>query len=213
MEKNQIARATLGRLPLYLEYLKQREAEGKVRVSAPNIARDLGRGEVQVRKDLSAVSKAGRPKLGYHTHSLINDIELVLGPRDRQNAVIVGAGRLGRALMEFEGFDVYGLDIPAAFDIAQKEEEITDSGKKILPLDRLVDFCRANNVRIGIITVPAGEAQSVCDLLVESGVAAIWNFAPEIVSIPNGIALRQENLALSLAHLNTKIDANSGAKK
>lgn len=208
MEQNHISRATLGRLPIYLDYLKTRRSDGFARISAPRIARELGRGEVQVRKDLSAVSNSGKPKIGFVTDELIEDIESVLGPKKRKSAVIVGAGRLGKALLEYEGFELYGIEIPAAFDIAQKEAKVTESGKKILPLDNLAEFCNANGVHIGIITVPASEAQSVCDKLVQAGISAVWNFAPRVLELPEGVALRQENLALSLAHLNMKTEAD-----
>ncbi|MBO4453219.1 MAG: redox-sensing transcriptional repressor Rex [Clostridia bacterium] len=201
MTKNSIPRATLGRLPIYLDYLKAHIEENAGRISAPKIAKDLGRGEVQVRKDLSAVSDAGRPKLGYDVRGLIGDIEAILNPSKNEQAVIVGAGRLGQALLEYGYFEIYGVRIPAAFDISVKEATKTSYGKMIYPLSDLASYCAENGIKIGIITVPEGEAQSVCDLLLKAGVKAIWNFAPEVLTVPDGIALRHENLGLSLAHL------------
>ena len=132
----------------------------------------------------------------------------MLGPLQKKSAVIVGAGRLGCALLEYDGFDIYGLEITAAFDINVGEAKTTESGKKLLPIENLEEYCKANGVLIGIITVPAEEAQEVCDRLVKCGVKGVWNFAPKVLSVPRGITLRQENLALSLAHLSIKLDSN-----
>ena len=204
MKQTTITRAALGRLPLYLKYLKSRDAVGET-VSATSIARSLGFGEVQVRKDLAAVSGAGKPKIGYRTEELISNIEAYLGCGGVSDAVIVGAGRLGRALLEYEGFRAYGLDIPAAFDIDPLLAGELPSGKAILPVDSLTDWCREHQVRIGIITVPDYAAQSVCDELISCGIEAVWNFAPVSLAVPEGVILQQENLALSLAHLNLLI--------
>ena len=206
MEDYNVARATLGRLPIYLDYLKKRKADGVKRISAPHIARSLGRGEVQVRKDLSSVSSSGRPKIGYEIDELIRDIENALGPDIKKNAVIVGCGRLGSALLAYEGFAVYGVNIIAAFDIKFTEESVSENGKKLLPMSELSDFIEKNNVAIGIITVPAKVAQQVCNRFVDNGVTVIWNFAPKVLAVPEEINLRQENLALSLAHLNMNIN-------
>lgn len=204
MKQTTVTRAALGRLPLYLRYLRASDTVGET-VSATSIARSLGLGEVQVRKDLAAVSGTGKPKIGYRTDELIANLEAFLGCDDVRCAVIVGAGKLGRALLEYEGFGSYGLDISAAFDVDNGLVGELPSGKRILPMTELSEYCSSHRVRIGIITVPDRAAQSVCDELISCGIEAIWNFAPVSLAIPEGVALRQENLALSLAHLNLLI--------
>lgn len=199
-------KATLGRLPTYLQYLKNLDPKENENISATIIAKALGLGEVQVRKDLSAVSGAGRPKLGYKTSALIKRLEEVLGQNSVCKTVIVGAGKLGNALLEYNGFSNYGLEIAAAFDIDESRCGNTESGKNILPLDRLEDYCKSEDIKIGIITVPASAAQAICDRLTASGVTAVWNFAPCQLTVPEGITLQQENLALSLAHLKLQMD-------
>ena len=201
-----IPRATAGRLPVYLEYHKKRRDEGVKTISAPHIARSLGKGEVQVRKDLSAVSNSGKPKIGFRIDDLIHDIESSLGPTVHRAAVLVGCGRLGSALLAYEGFSLYGVDLIAAFDTKFETESVDEHGKKLLPMSGLSDFIRKNNVKIGIIAVPAKSAQPVCNELVASGVTGIWNFAPRVLAVPEEVLLRQENLALSLAHLNMRIN-------
>lgn len=206
MKHTCVMKATLGRLPIYLQYLKSLDTNQYANISATIIAKSLGLGEVQVRKDLSAVSGAGRPKLGYETAALIKTLEDVLGQRSVSEAIIVGAGRLGNALLGYNGFGNYGLKIGAAFDIGCKEAYVTGNGANIYPLDELDAYCKREKVKIGIITVPKEAAQDICDRLVECGVTAIWNFAPCNLNVPEHIILQHENLALSLAHLKLQMD-------
>ncbi|MEE0897621.1 MAG: redox-sensing transcriptional repressor Rex [Acutalibacteraceae bacterium] len=197
-----IPKATLGRLPQYLEYLRSLP-EIRRTISATAIAKALSLGDVQVRKDLAVVSGAGKPKIGYETDKLITDIESHLGCERLTNAVLVGAGKLGRALLDYDGFEDFGVKIVAGFDC--NETVLTKGTKDILPIRDIEVYCREHDVKLGIITVGQGSAQDVCDKLVESGIKAIWNFAPVTLKVPNGVLLKQENLALSLAYLNNQI--------
>ena len=200
-----IPKATLGRLPQYLQYLKDLQPEKGNAISATAIAKGLSLGEVQVRKDLAAVSGKGKPKIGYDCAKLIDDIEKRLGFENLTNAVLVGAGKLGRALLDYGGFEEYGVRIIAGFDCSDKVLKTGDNSKAILPIKELHTFCNDNSVKLGIITVGKGSAQEVCDMLTESGIEAIWNFAPCSLKVPNGVLLKQENLALSLAYLNNQL--------
>ena len=176
MEKK-ISRSVLRRLPGYHAYLKSIQDSASPYISATALAAALGMGEVQVRKDLAMVSDGGRPKIGYLRESLIEDIEQFLGYDNTTDAILVGAGRLGQALLGYSGFDEYGLNILAAFDI-RPETKRKDSGKPIYPLDELVPFCREHKIQMGIITVPTEFAQDACDLMIKAGIKAIWTFAP-----------------------------------
>ena len=197
-----IPKATLGRLPQYLEYLRSLP-EIRRTISATAIAKALSLGDVQVRKDLASVCGAGKPKIGYETDKLITDIESHLGYERLTNAVLVGAGKLGRALLDYDGFEDFGVKIVAGFDC--NETVLTKGTKDILPIRDIEVYCREHDVKLGIITVGQGSAQDVCDKLVESGIKAIWNFAPVTLKVPNEVLLRQENLALSLAYLKGQI--------
>ncbi|MBQ2944934.1 MAG: redox-sensing transcriptional repressor Rex [Clostridia bacterium] len=197
-----IPKATLGRLPQYLEYLRSLP-EIRRTISATAIARALSLGDVQVRKDLASVCGAGKPKIGYETDKLITDIESHLGYERLTNAVLVGAGKLGRALLDYDGFEDFGVKIVAGFDC--NETVLTKGTKDILPIRDIEVYCREHDVKLGIITVGQGSAQDVCDKLVESGIKAIWNFAPVTLKVPNEVLLKQENLALSLAYLKGQI--------
>lgn len=203
MQNREISRATLGRIPSYLQYLKALPPQIQ-NISATTIAKELGLGEVQVRKDLGCISGAGKPKIGYNAAELVDSLETYLS-RKNGSAVIVGAGKLGRALLDYGGFAGYGLEILAAFDQAVATEEGSDTGKRILPMEALEPFCKDHTVQIGIIAVPAVQAQSVCSRLIENRIRAIWSFAPCPLTVPPDIAVQYENMALALAHLKIQI--------
>ncbi|HQA56928.1 MAG TPA: redox-sensing transcriptional repressor Rex [Acetivibrio sp.] len=205
MNPKSISKQTLMRLPSYLSYLKSLPEGDNEYVSATTVAMALGLNDVQVRKDLACVSKKGRPKLGYVTEELIKDIESFLGYDDLNDAIIVGAGRLGGALMSYDGFKEYGLNIVAAFDVDESKVGTEICGKKVLPMDKMAELCERMKIRIGIITVPAHAAQMVCDMLVKSGIYAIWNFAPTHLKVPDNILVQQENMAASLAVLSAHL--------
>ena len=199
-----ISKSTLSRLPVYLEYLKSLPEGGPPNISATIIASALGLGEVQVRKDLASVSTAGKPKIGYLIRDLISELESFLGYDNLNSAWIVGVGKLGRALLEYDGFARYGIEIIAGFDLAvTSEQDVMDekNRKPIYPMSKLSSFCRENAVKIGVIAVPAAAAQQVCDQMIKSGILAILNFAPTHLVTPENILVRNENIAVSLAML------------
>ncbi|MBQ1956931.1 MAG: redox-sensing transcriptional repressor Rex [Clostridia bacterium] len=207
MEKHSIPKATLGRVPIYLRYLRDLPDESGATISATKIARGVLLGEVQVRKDLAFISGSGKPRVGYERSKLIYDLESCLGSDSLTNAVLVGAGKLGRALLDYDGFEEFGVRIVAGFDCNDEVLRVS-KGKLVLPIEDIEMFCTDNDIKIGIITVGQGSAQEVCDKLVACGIKAIWNFAPCTLSVPSTVLLRQEKLALSLAHLNSQIKNN-----
>jgi len=211
MEKK-VSKAVLKRLPGYLVYLKSIQDQEYPYISATALANALGMGEVQVRKDLASVSDGGRPKIGYLRDSLIDDIEQFLGYDNTTDAVLIGAGKLGQALLDYIGFEEYGLNVLAAFDI-NPTKDFTDGGKPILHIDKLEQFCQAHKVLMGIITVPDAHAQEVCDQLIDCGIKAIWNFAPIHLEVPAHILVQSENMATSLAVLSMHLQAQIKDKK
>lgn len=205
MERSNVTKATLGRLPQYLQFLNGLPPGQYDHISATTIAKMLSLGEVQVRKDLAAVSGLGKPKVGYRTSELIKDLEDALGCKKLTPAILVGAGKLGRALLDYNGFEEYGVQITAAFDCNEQVLRMNKTSKEILPISSLKKYCTENGIRIGIITVGSGSAQDVCDQMLEAEITAIWNFAPCQLKVPDNVLVKQENLALSLAHLNSQI--------
>jgi redox-sensing transcriptional repressor len=212
LERKEISKSVLKRLPGYLAYLKSLSMDSYPYISATALANALGMGEVQVRKDLAMVSDGGRPKIGYKRTALIDDIEQFLGYDNTTDAVLIGAGRLGQALLGYSGFEAYGLNILAAFDVCPPADK-GEAEKPIFPISALEDFCRANKVLMGIITVPAKHAQSVCDQLIGCGIKAIWNFAPTHLDVPDNILVQNENMATSLAVLSMHLQAQIKEKK
>lgn len=196
-----ISKATLGRLPMYLEFLKRQKVEN---ISSTQIAKQLELGEVLVRKDLNAVCDQGKPKIGYNRERLIDSILDCLGVERKVSAIIAGAGKLGTALLDYKGFTEFGVDIKAAFDIDPKKcSEHLSNGKCIYSMDTIEEYCRSNDIKIGIIAVPQSEAQDVCSKMIECNIKAIWNLSPASLDVPEGTLVKNENLALSLSFLKT----------
>ncbi len=212
MKRTEISKSVLKRLPVYLAYLKNLPEDAPPYISATAVANALGMGDVQVRKDLAMVSDGGRPKVGYSREALVDDIEQFLGYDNTNDCVLIGAGKLGLALLGYSGFDAYGLNILAAFDVAPAVDQ-TENGKPILPMDKLESFCKSNKVRMGIITVPASCAQEVCNRLIAAGIKAIWNFAPTHLEVSENILVQNENMATSLAVLSMHLQAQMKEKK
>lgn len=205
-ETQQISKATLARMPLYLHFLQEEHSKGAQYISSTVIAQNISVSSVLVRKDLALVSsEAGRPRLGFAISRLIVDIEKFLGYDNLSDAIIVGAGGLGRAFLGYEGFKSNGLNIVAAFDISEHLIGTNVLGKEILPLSKLAEFVEEHKIRIGIITVPKVAAQDVLNKMIDAGIKAVWNFAPAPLRVPKDIVLKTEDLAASLAMLAGKL--------
>lgn len=198
-----ISLSTLKRLPVYLHYLRSLTPQRR-NISATFLAGALDMGEVQVRKDLALVGAGGKPKTGYEVDGLIQSIESVLGCKEPTVAIIIGAGNLGKALLEYNGFADYGLDVIAAFDTDENITGLPD-GKPVYDISRLDGFIKENNVRLGILTLPEPAAQAMADRLTGAGVKGIWNFTQAHITVPKTVAVSNENMAASLALLNMKM--------
>jgi redox-sensing transcriptional repressor len=203
---------TLKRLPLYHRFLKELHTTGRESVSCTDIGAELKLDPTQVRKDLEAAGLAGRPRIGYPVVAAIDGLEDFLGWKNVNEAFLVGAGSMGSALLGYHKFEEYGLKIVAAFDCEPGKIGSTIHDKRVLPLAQLADLAQRMQVLIGIITVPAGEAQAVADLLVAGGIRAIWNFAPIRLRLPDHVIVRNEDLYCSLAGLSQKLSQALGAR-
>jgi redox-sensing transcriptional repressor len=201
-ESAEIPRATLERLPTYLRYLIGQLSHQGVLVSSEELAEVAGVNPAQVRKDLRyLVQSGGTPGVGYEVRRLIFEIEEALGITKPKEAVLVGAGRLGSALVQYPGFDRYGLNIVALFDVDERKVGQKIGEKPILPLSKLSDLPLRLGIRLGIVCVPAEAAQGVVDLMVGAGIKVIWNFAPAQLSVPSDVFVKNEDLAAQLAKL------------
>lgn len=201
-----VSKATITRMPAYLRYLKEESVKGREYVASAAIAKDMAVSAVLVRKDLALVSSvAGRPRLGFEVNGLIADIEKFLGYDNVSDALLVGVGGLGRAFLGYEGFKNYGLNIVAGFDVSPALVNKEIDKKPVYSLDGLDEFVRSRKINIGIITVPKRAAQEVCDRMVNAGIKAVWNFASVKLTVPNGVIVRYEDLAASLAMLSGEL--------
>ena len=194
------------RLPYYLKYLKELRENGVKYVPAAAIADSLDIYEVQVRKDLAAISRQpGKPRVGFTVNALIEDMEHFLGYDNTNTAVLVGAGHLGRALMSYGELRNYGLKVEAAFDVSPELIGQSIHDIKVHHVDELVAVCKEKNIEIGIITTPMQYAQEVCDKLVAGGVKAVWNFAHIYLHVPKNVLVQNEDMAVSFALLSNHL--------
>jgi redox-sensing transcriptional repressor len=200
-----VSEPTLRRLPLYHRFLKELLQRDQLSVSCTGIGEELKLDPTQVRKDLEAAGISGRPRIGYATAAVVDGIERFLGWKKVSEAFLVGAGSMGSALLGYRKFEECGLKIVAAFDSDPAKVGRKIHGKHVLALDKLAHLVQRMHVLIGIITVPAEQAQAVAELLVEGGVRAIWNFAPLRLRLPEHIIVHNEDLYCSLASLSQKL--------
>ena len=193
----EISSVTVGRLPKYLRILKRLKEENVEFVSSTKIANELNLNPIQVRKDLACVSRNdGKPKVGFEVCELIKDVESFLNLNHSRDLIVVGAGRLGQALMNYSEFE-NNINAVMAFDIDSSKWD----NKKIFSMSKIKEKVKEKNIHIAIITVPKEVAQDVCDTLVECGIIAIWNFAPTHLKVPSEVKVRNEDLSASLAVL------------
>ena len=181
--KKAISQATIDRLPLYFRTLRLVEEEEKQIISSDELGRRLDITPEQIRKDLATFGQFGRKGIGYDVHDLKNNIGNILGLNNNWRLAIVGIGHLGGALANYGNFDSLGFSVVALLDIDKKIIGSTVNGLKIKNSARMADIIAENSVDIGVITVPASEAQGVADSLVAAGVKGIWNFAPIKLSV------------------------------
>ncbi len=191
---------SLRRLPLYLRLLRDYQAQGRTVVSCTQLASDLRFDPTQVRKDLALTKVGGRPKVGYPIAELIAAIEDFLGWRRTIEAVLVGVGSLGTALLGYN-FSLYGLSIVGAFDSAPDKVGQVVHGREIMPIGYLTNFIRQRGIPMGILTVPASAAQSVAEMMVAGGVKAIWNFTSAALQLPDHVLVERADFSASLAVL------------
>ncbi len=194
------------RLPAYLRLLYELKARGRDVVSCPHVAEELGLVSVQVRKDLAITGIVGKPKIGYQIPELIDAIEKFLGWNNTRDAFLVGVGCLGAALMGYDGFSQFNLNVLAGFDNDPKKVRKSVHGKEVFPMEKLPDLVKRMHVLIGILTVPAAAAQEVADAMVQSGIRAIWNYTPVSLRVPDNVIVEDVKLASSLAALSSRLD-------
>jgi redox-sensing transcriptional repressor len=192
---------TLRRIPYYHQILSDLEQKGERFVSSKYLAHFFHVDDTQVRKDVSVIGYKGKPKSGYSVSGLKGAIGEFLGINTENTAILIGAGKLGSALVEYPGLSEYGLKLVAVFDSDPRKQDKIIGSFPVLPMQNLKRVVQSLDVGIAIITVPKDAAQGVCDLVVEQNIKAIWNFAPTQLSASADVTVRNENMAVGLALL------------
>jgi redox-sensing transcriptional repressor len=197
---------TIRRLPLYINVIRQMKEEGKESVSCTDIGEKLSLTPIQVRKDIEFTGIRGKPKIGYPIDSLVRTIENFLGWNRTDEALLVGVGHLGMALLGYQGFTAYGLKIVKAFDTDPAKIGNQFFGKEVLDITKLPEVIKKKKIKICILSVPGVVAQEIVDVVVKAGIRGIWNFAPTHLVVPEGVILLNENLAASLSVLTSQLE-------
>lgn len=196
---------TLKRLPVYLRYLKKAREQGLLTITAPAMGRELQLDPTQIVKDLAMASASGRPRVGYGIDEVIHTLEHFLGFNTENEAVLVGAGNLGRALLSYPGFQNYGLKIVAAFDNDPEKLARTSTGINIVHMDKFPELMKKLKISIAILTTPPSVAQEVASVLVSCGIKAIWNLTPARISVPSTVAVQNTSMYANVAILLNKL--------
>lgn len=194
-----LPRGVIERLARYHQITTRAGEAGQTHVSSADLAKLVGVDATMVRKDMAAASVSGRPKVGYFIGEVITQLSRVLGLERRHDAILIGCGDLGRAIARYPGFARYGLKICGVFDSDHAKVGHAVGEHVILPMEKCRSVIQIFNIKIAILTAPATAAQELADWLVGRGVSAIWNFAPVDLRVPQGVVVRNENLALGLA--------------
>ncbi len=196
---------TIRRLPMYLSLVRRFATEGDETVSSTQIAKVLKFDSTQVTKDIAYTGITGKTRVGYVIIELAEAIEELLGFNKVDSAFLVGAGKLGTALLSYSGFNIKGLKVIAAFDTDYNIVGTEVNGVKILPYSKMADLAKRMHVTIGIICTPAVYAQDVSNDMVGAGIKGIWNFSPRNLDVPDDIAIENTSIYPNLAILFNKM--------
>lgn len=196
-----ISDSTVRRLALYLRFLEQSAAQQVTTISSAELARRGGTTSAQVRKDLSFFGSFGKRGLGYSVPELSARIREILGLKRAHRVVLVGAGKMGGALLHYRGFRQHGFDVVAVYDKDPKKIGTRSDGLLVRDVRQLEADLKREPTDIAILVTPAEAAQEVTDRLVRAGVKAILNFAPVSLAVPSDVAVQSVNMALELETL------------
>ena len=198
----QISELTTNRLSVYLRCLNELDGAGVRTISSQSLAEQFHLNAAQIRKDLAYFGEFGVRGVGYYVRDLKRHLRQILGLDQRLRVAIMGAGNLGLALADYQGFRQEGFEIAALFENrSEKVGQQSRGGVPIYGIDDLKKIARRDGIRIAVIAVPAAAAQHVLNLVVESGIKAILNFSPGALEVPSDVKLKSVDLTVSLESL------------
>ena len=200
-----ISPAVIHRLPRYYRYLEELEGKGMDKISSSQMSLEMGLNASQIRRDLNCFGGFGQQGYGYSVQKLKKEIARILGLDKRYNVIIVGAGRIGQALMGYKNFMLEGFNVIDIFDNDPSKIGTDIQGRKVQSIAGLDTYLKDGDIDIAIICTPKEYAQQSADLLVSFGIKAIWNFAPTDVAVRRGVAVENVHLSDSLYVLSYKL--------
>ncbi len=202
---------TIRRLPWYLSYVRMLDNMQVEYVSSTQISKELNVQSSQIAKDLSFLNIRGKTRIGYEVKSLMTALEDFLGFNHQHDAVVIGTGSLGTALMQDRGLENYGLNIVAGFDVRTEVIGKQLGGLPVYNIDELAVWQREHHVPIAILTVPVESAQETADLVIASGMTAIWNFTPYRIKAPEHVVIANTSIYAHLAIIYNRMH-NTGSE-
>ncbi len=201
MKPIKISEAVVRRLPIYLRYLNELSLSGIQTVSSQDLGEKLDLNPAQIRKDLAYFGEFGRKGVGYNVDYLIEKIRQILKLDKTMNVALVGTGNLGRALCNYNMYIKDNMKIVAVFDADVSKSGSSINHLKVQPMQELSETVRKLDIAVGIITVPAGEAQNVADRFVAAGIRGLLNFAPVVLKAAPGVRIHNADFTAELLSL------------
>ncbi len=198
---NGIPDIVIGRLPVYLRALTNLAEGGKKNTSSHELGRRLGISSAQIRKDFSHFGEFGKQGTGYNINYLLQQLRAILNLEQNWRVAIIGAGYLGHALAHYQGFTSRGFRMAWIFDIDEEVVGEEMNGLCVQHINELEETAQRENIQVALLAVPASAAQTVTDLLVESGIKAILNYAPINVDVPSDVEVRYSDPVVQMQHM------------
>ena len=205
MENREISQAVVSRLPRYYRYLGDLKDQGIERISSAELSRIMRVTASQIRQDFNHFGGFGQQGYGYNVEYLHEEIGKILGLDRDHRLVLVGAGNLGSALINYMNFKNRGFFFQAAFDANEELHGRTLGGIKVYPMDELVSFIENNDIEIVVLAIPRTAAVKVAEMVSGTGISAIWNFAHIDLQVPDRIQVESVHLQDSLMKLSYNI--------
>ena len=201
MEERQISQAVIRRLPRYYRYLGDLLDNGVERISSNDLSKRMNVTASQIRQDLNNFGGFGQQGYGYNVKYLRSEIGKILGLNESHNIIIIGAGNLGQALANYTSFERSGFFVKGIFDVNPVLDGVTIRGIQIHMMDELKTFVKENNIEIAVLTIPKAKASEVAELLADTEIKGIWNFAHTDLHVPENIIVENVHLSDSLMRL------------
>lgn len=211
MEERDISQAVIQRLPRYYRYLGDLLENDVERISSSDLSKKMNVTASQIRQDLNNFGGFGQQGYGYNVKYLHTEIGKILGLDEKHHFVIIGAGNLGQALANYSSFETSGFILTGIFDVNPELKGVSIRGIPIRMMDELKEFIKNNHIEIAVLTLPKAHAGEVADMLADTNIKGIWNFAHTDLKLPGHITVENVHLSDSLMRLSYNISRRGEA--